>query len=224
MAKILIDAGHGGSDCGAIGYGRKEADDTLKMAKKIGELLKARGVTVFLPDTADIDLANRENCDYFLSIHRDAFSDKSASGATMYIYSKASAETTSKARKIYAEVIAASGFRARGLKKGAANYTDYAVNRDTTMSAGLLELGFITNENDNNIFDIKFNGIAEAIAKALCSIVGVKYEVKKEVNVTSYPTIRNGSTGAYVVKLQARRNALGFNGGKADGIFGAKTQ
>lgn len=188
MAKICIDPGHGGKDSGALGFGRKEKDDVLKLALKIKDLLETQGVTVIMTRSTDKDititnrtaLANKEKCDYFLSLHRDAFSNESANGSNIYIYSKAPAATEKKAETIYNAVINATGFRKRGLIKGAANFNDYGVNRDTVMAASVLELGFITNKSDNAIFDSKNDAIAEAIAKALCSIVGIVYKEKAE--------------------------------------------
>lgn len=188
MAKICIDPGYGGKDSGAVGFGRKEKDDVLSLSLKIKSLLETQGVTVIMTRSTDKDitivnrtaLANKEKCDYFLSLHRDAFSNDSANGSNIYIYSKASDATQKKAQAIYDEVIKASGFKRRGLIKGAANFNDYGVNRDTSMSACILELGFITNKNDNEIFDTKKDAIAKAIAKSLCSIVGVTYKEKTE--------------------------------------------
>ena len=185
MAKICIDPGHGGTDSGGSGLGRKEKTDVLNISLKIKDLLEAQGIVVVMTRTADNDitiasraaLANKEKCDYFLSIHRDAFNDPTANGSSMYIYSKASADTEKKAQTIYDAVIKASGFRGRGLKKGAANYTDFGVNKQTNMSAALLELGFITNICDNALFDAAFDDIAGAIAISLCSAVGVLYTV-----------------------------------------------
>jgi N-acetylmuramoyl-L-alanine amidase len=188
MANICIDPGHGGKDSGAVAYGRKEKDDVLSLALKIKELLIAQGVSVTMTRSTDKDitianrtaLANKEKCDYFLSLHRDAFSNDSANGSNIYIYSKASDATKKKAQTIYDAVIEASGFRKRGLIMGAANFNDYGVNRDTVMSASVLELGFITSKSDNAIFDSKNDAIAKAITKALCSIVGINYKEKTE--------------------------------------------
>lgn len=187
MAKICIDPGHGGSDSGGRGLGRKEKDDVLRMGLRLRDLLEAQGVNVVMTRTGDTNitivnrasLANKAKCDYFLSIHRDAFNDATANGSNIYIYSKASAATESKAQIIYDAVIKASGFRRRGLKKGAANYTDFGVNKQTNMSAALLELGFITNIGDNALFDAAFDDIANAITKALCKVVGVSYKEPK---------------------------------------------
>ena len=47
MSKLIcIDAGHGGNDSGAVGNGIKEKDVVLKIAKKVGGLLKKQGIEV----------------------------------------------------------------------------------------------------------------------------------------------------------------------------------
>ena len=183
MAKICIDPGHGGKDPGGSGLGRKEKNDVLEISLKIRDLLTKQGVQVVMTRetdkdigiTARCDMANKAGCDYFLSVHRDAFSDSTANGASMYIYSKATDATKAKAEKIYNAVLEASGLRSRGVKKGAATYTDYGVNRQTSMPSGLLELGFITNADDNDKFTKHIDNIALAITQAICEICSVNY-------------------------------------------------
>ena len=185
MAKICIDAGHGGKDAGAVNGIRKESNDNLEMALKLQNLLTKQGVKVVMTRENDTNptlaqrtsLANKEKCDLFLSLHRDSFSN--ANGATVYVYSKASQKTQDYGKAIL-DAVAGVGFASRGVKKGAANYTDYAVNRDTTMPACLLELGFISSALDNSTYDRKKDGIALNITKAICKQLGVTY---KEVAV-----------------------------------------
>lgn len=180
--KICIDAGHGGEDNGAVYCGRKEKDDTLTLAKKLQTQLQDQGIEVIMTRTVDkavvlkdrITLANKEKCDYFISLHRDKHTNINASGAGVWIYSKS--QDTEHAKKIQ-KTLLSCGFSDKGIKRGAENYTDYAVNKDTDMLACLAEMGFITNNNDNAIFDEKIEDIASEIAKTLCSIVGVTYKV-----------------------------------------------
>jgi N-acetylmuramoyl-L-alanine amidase len=229
MAKICLDPGHGGSDSGGTGWGRKEKADVLDIALRIKKLLEAQGVSVIMTRTTDKDitiaqrasLANKEECDYFLSIHRDAFADASANGSSMFIYSGASAATEKKAKTIYDAVIKAAPFRKRGLKKGAANYKDYGVNKNTTMSAALLELGFITNKGDNAIFELKKDAIALEIAKALCSIVGVAYKVKTVSNTESgdKKVVYTVQAGAFSVKKNAETQAAKLKAAGFDAII-----
>lgn len=76
---VVIDAGHGGKDCGAVGSKSKEKDITLKVALKTGEYIKKAypDVKVYYTRMKDssVDLyaranvANRNNADLFISIH-----------------------------------------------------------------------------------------------------------------------------------------------------------
>ena len=54
MAKIAIDAGHGGADPGAVYQGRQEKDDNLKLALAVGERLQNNGLDVYYTRTEDI--------------------------------------------------------------------------------------------------------------------------------------------------------------------------
>ena len=238
MAIICIDPGHGGSDSGGTGLGRREKDDVLSICLKIRSLLENQGVTVIMTRTGDKDitiasrcaLANEKKCDYFLSVHRDAFRDATANGSSIYVYSKASDATVAKAQKIYDSVITASGFKRRGLKRGAASYTDYGVNRNTNMSAALLELGFITNKNDNKLFNYNIDNIALGIAQALCDILGVIItpsvkEAATEENTDSNEPVETGdapgySQRVYEWQLAAVKDGFSFPRYGADGVWG----
>ena len=54
MATVVIDAGHGGSDFGATYLGRKEKDDTLRLALAVGNILEENGVNVIYTRTSDV--------------------------------------------------------------------------------------------------------------------------------------------------------------------------
>ncbi len=79
-ATIVIDAGHGGSDPGAVYNGRREKDDNLRLALAVGNLLEQRGYNVVYTRTEDVfdtpgekaRIANRSGADYFVSFHRNS--------------------------------------------------------------------------------------------------------------------------------------------------------
>lgn len=187
MAKrIYIDAGHGGKDPGAVNGNRKEKDDVLKLSNRIRALLIEQGVKVSAARTTDTYLtvnervkrANASKADYFVSLHRNSFSSAGAKGAEVWVYSKTSADTIKKAQRIQDELVKV-GFADRKVKKGAPSYTDFGVNKNTVMPACLVEVGFISNEGDNALFDSKFDALAVGMAKALCANVGVTYKEPK---------------------------------------------
>ena len=78
--KIVLDAGHGGEDPGAVWQGRNEKDDTLKLTLAVGEILENNGFDVVYTRTTDVyqtpfekaQIANRSGADFFVSIHRNS--------------------------------------------------------------------------------------------------------------------------------------------------------
>ena len=78
---IMLDAGHGGRDPGAVYNGRQEKEDTLELTLAIGEILQNNGIDVEYTRTTDVYEspyqkaleANEAGVDYFISIHRNSF-------------------------------------------------------------------------------------------------------------------------------------------------------
>ncbi len=94
VRRVVIDAGHGGKDPGAIGpSGLKEKDVTLKIAKKVAEKLKKRlGCQVYLTRRSDryigltqrTAIANSKKADIFVSIHVNAAKNRRLRGVETY--------------------------------------------------------------------------------------------------------------------------------------------
>ena len=93
LRKVVIDAGHGGNDPGAIGRGGlREKDVNLDVAKRLSVLLQAAGVQTVLSRSSDkfvplsirVDIANRSQADLFISIHSNANPSRSLSGFEVY--------------------------------------------------------------------------------------------------------------------------------------------
>ena len=80
MPKIIVDAGHGGYDNGAVYNGRREKDDNLALALAVGEALMEKGIDVEFTRVEDIyqapvekaQIANQNKADYFISFHRNS--------------------------------------------------------------------------------------------------------------------------------------------------------
>ena len=92
---IMLDAGHGGRDPGAVYNGRQEKDDTLKLTLAVGQILEDRGLDVEYTRTTDIyetpvqkaREANEAGVDYFVSIHRNSTPESNkASGVESLVY------------------------------------------------------------------------------------------------------------------------------------------
>lgn len=90
---IALDAGHGGSDPGAVYNGRREKDDNLKLAMAVGDILKNEGMDVFY--TRDNDIyetpfkkatdANNSGADYFVSFHRNSGENPNAASGVQVL-------------------------------------------------------------------------------------------------------------------------------------------
>ena len=80
MATVMLDAGHGGFDNGAIYNGRREKDDNLNLTLAVGNILENNGIDVLYTRTTDIyqspnekaRIANESDADYFVSFHRNS--------------------------------------------------------------------------------------------------------------------------------------------------------
>ena len=89
---IMIDAGHGGKDPGAIGNGINEKWVTLTLSKLLGERLKKQGFSVLYTRQNDVFvaldqravLANNKKADLFISLHVNASKDKNTNGLETY--------------------------------------------------------------------------------------------------------------------------------------------
>ncbi|MBR2260519.1 MAG: N-acetylmuramoyl-L-alanine amidase [Paludibacteraceae bacterium] len=99
---VVIDAGHGGKDAGAIGYTLKlqEKSVNLKTALKLGALLEkepgvkviyTRKKDVFIPLDDRAQIANKAKADLFISIHANAAENRSAKGTETYTLGSSSA-------------------------------------------------------------------------------------------------------------------------------------
>ncbi len=171
---IALDAGHGGSDPGAVYNGRNEKDDNLRLALAVGDILKNKGVDVVYTRTDDIyetpfkkaTDANDAGADYFVSFHRNSGENpNTASGAQTLIYSNGG-EKEKIARNIQDNLVE-QGFKDLGIVER----PNLVVLKRTRMPAVLIETGFINNDKDNAKFDDDFDAIANAIAAGILTTI-----------------------------------------------------
>ena len=172
---IVIDAGHGGFDNGAMYQGRKEKEDNLRLALAVGKILEQQGYDVVYTRTSDIyqspyekaQIANETGADYFISFHRNwAENDNTYNGIQTLIYGGEDERARRLAESINEE-LEKTGFKNLGIEER----TGLAVLRRTEMPAVLIEAGFINHDRDNEIFDNNFNEIASAIAMGIERVV-----------------------------------------------------
>lgn len=156
MAKIYLDPGHGGKDPGAVGNGINEKDITLKITKKIAEILKKNyvGVEILETRTTDeylslsqrTDKANKWGADVFLSCHVNSSTNSAAVGFDSHIYTDVDSKTRAFQNVMHEEIlrkIKPFGIADRGKKQN-----DFHVLRESHMTAILTENLFISNKAD----------------------------------------------------------------------------
>lgn len=168
--RIALDAGHGGSDPGAVYKGRQEKDDTLNLTLAVGDILKKNGIDVYYTRTTDeyetpfkkATDANNSGADLFVSIHRNSSENPNQySGVETLVYSDTGLKAE-VARNINNQLEDA-GFKNLGVDER----KNLVVLKRTKMPAVLVEVGFINNDKDNYLFDEEFDSIAQAIADGI---------------------------------------------------------
>ena len=167
VCRIVLDAGHGGVDRGASAADACEKEINLQVVYKLKALLEALGAEVILTRTDDsfislldrAELANEEEADLFVSIHCNYYTESaSVAGFEAYYYTNPKAEYL--ADQIVRGIKAAGTFRARNIR-----YEELSVLMNTQMPAVLLELGFLSNEQERD--DL----CNEAYQSALASVI-----------------------------------------------------
>lgn len=167
---IAIDAGHGGADPGAVYEGRQEKDDVLRLAMTVGDILEKNGINVVYTRITDeyetpfkkATDANQAGADYFISFHRNSsVRPEMYDGFETLVYNNAGvkAEMAEKINENMAEI----GFKNNGITER----PNLVVLKRTQMPALLLEVGFINNSQDNELFDMRFEEIAQGIADGI---------------------------------------------------------
>ena len=174
--KIMLDAGHGGNDPGAVYGGRQEKDDNLRLAMAVGNILSQNGIDVVYTRTDDVyqspiekaRLANASGADYFISFHRNSSPEPNQySGVETLVYNQSGRKLT-MAQNIK-RALENIGFKNLCVK----SRPGLVVLRRTRMPALLIETGFINTPEDNERFDENFNEIARAIADAILTTLDV---------------------------------------------------
>lgn len=175
--KITLDAGHGGSDPGAIGAsGTREKDVTLKITKKVQELLKKKGAKVSMTRTGDkdvygpnasdvqelqarVDVAEDNDADAFISIHINSSTNKNVGGFSSYYYPKTSNDAR-LAQAVQDRLVKNFGLDDLGIRKA-----NFYVNKRCSMPSTLLELAFISNPKEEKL--MKSNWYINKLAKSI---------------------------------------------------------
>lgn len=188
LCTVLVDAGHGAPDGGAVGVnGTVEKDINLEIAKKTGEVLEGKGIRVLYtregdeglqeknPDTIRkmkvsdmnkrLEIMRKSKADLFLSIHMNSFPKENVSGLRVF-YAKNHPEGEELAEKIQDKISSVTGAATYAVK--AADEKLFLM-KNPPMTSVLVECGFLTNraEEEKLNDDMYQAKIAWAMADAV---------------------------------------------------------
>ena len=166
---IMLDAGHGGSDCGAIRNNINEKDIVLDITKRVEKLLKKKGYVVAMTRETDtyvsledrVEMSETFNPDIFISIHVNSSNSDTPYGIETHYYKDNSLVL---AKNMHAAMLNNINSKDRGLFKS----KFYVINH-TTAPAVLLEVGFLSNpqERAQLITESRKNATAKAIVEGI---------------------------------------------------------
>ena len=212
MAKVFINAGHGGKDSGAVKY-LVEKDINLKMAKACRDYLVANGVEVLMGRDADVDrtstqitnMCNNYKPDCAVDIHNNAGGGK---GFEVYHSINSSSKGISLAKAIEQEVIKI-GQNSRGLKSRRGDNGDYYYFiRQISCPSIICEGVFVDNEQYAILADTdeKCKKFGEAYAKGILNYLGISYN-NNPVPSSNGDTLHCVQVGAFKQKENAEKLA-----------------
>ncbi len=149
---VVIDPGHGGRDPGAIGIGGlRESEIVLDISQQLSQFLEQQGLITRMTRTSDeevdlaprVDLANRMNADLFVSVHANAISlsRPDVNGLETYYFSSGQELAGYIHRSVLQSI---PEMRDRRIRRA-----NFYVLRNTQMPAVLVEVGFVTGDEDS---------------------------------------------------------------------------
>ncbi|MFW6308475.1 MAG: N-acetylmuramoyl-L-alanine amidase [bacterium] len=170
---IIIDAGHGGFDPGAIGpSGVREKDITLNLAREVDSRLSDSGYNVKLTRDRDefislperVKIAEDENAGLFVSIHANAARNSYSNGTETYISLNGPELDMNLAQRIHSSLMEEIKLEDRGIRKD-----NFYVIKNTTMPSVLTEVAFLSNSHEESLLDSELfrRRVARSIADGI---------------------------------------------------------
>jgi N-acetylmuramoyl-L-alanine amidase len=228
---VAFDPGHGGRDSGAVREGIREKDINWKVANLAAEVLHKQGFGAVI-DRAEnqnpgfgerVSVASRAKAALMVSIHTNSYADASAQGTEAFYQPKGATESRRLAQLLMDTVASRAGTSSRGLKVGKSPFP-YA------MPSALIELAFLSNENERNMLvntpDLFAQAIAEAViqfTEGKCSIASQPTGGFKSGDIVSLKT-EGGSEGARWLDGITSKGTVGLAQSLEAGYSGTKWQ
>lgn len=182
---VYVDAGHGGTDPGAVANGIREKDVNLAVALRVRDKLRAQGVQVIMNRETDVFVAFQDTAAHANSVKPDAFISIHANAAIAAAYGIETYYNKSidlpLANEIHSRLISYTSANNRGVK-----WNEFYVTKHTTMPAILTEVGFVTNATEAAKLNTSSyqNTLANSITDG-----AIKY-LKDNVSLSSIPSER----------------------------------
>ncbi|CEN87085.1 N-acetylmuramoyl-L-alanine amidase family protein [Paraclostridium sordellii] len=211
--KWYLDFGHGGKDPGAIGKNNtKESEIVLKIGLIIKEILEksnekvitTRQNNTYYSLSQRCNKANKENCNYFISIHMNSSSNISAKGSETWIY-----DTNSKIYNLGKKLTSNLSKNLNTPNRGVKESKKFSILKNTKMPAIIIEIDFISNPEIENLC-LKENylqKVAQTIASTLLNFI--------DKEIVSNPSLYKVTIGAFkdknnAIKLKNEAISKGF--------------
>ena len=203
---VVIDAGHGGQDNGALGSdGSKEKDIALQVANRVKALNRNDSLNIILTRNTDafIDLrertaiAKRNNANLFLSLHLNADEDRTMKGKGMDIYVSARNKENEKSSQLFGSLLHKNLVPVYGISAELKSRKELGVwvldDPEARNAAALLQMGYITNDQDLGFMKNPVNQdkVAMAILKTLESYTEGEQPVAFLMRDSATPTTAN---------------------------------
>ena len=179
LFKVVIDAGHGGSDVGATRDNIYEKDITLKIAKMVEKNLNKKKIKTYMVRDKDKTVSLQERSDYsneikpdlFVSIHVNSSTNDTSYGIETHWYKEDSKKYAQYVHKEMAKKVKDW----KTVDRGLFNSKFYVINH-TDAPAILCEIGFISNKEEREkIITVKRQEeIAEAVSNGICNYLKAK--------------------------------------------------
>ncbi len=182
---IMLDAGHGGSDPGALGTlnGKtiNEKDLTLAITYKVKAILESNGYKVAMTRTGDTlptlaqrpEMANNKDCALFVSIHINSATSEEANGTEVFFSEENNDDKYGVTSQEFATNVLEGMLKYLKSRDRGVRMANWAVTRRANMPAVLLEVGFISNAKELKLMctDDYQNKAATGIAEGIINTI-----------------------------------------------------
>ena len=176
--KWYLDFGHGGKDPGALGSkNTKESDTVLKIGMLVKSKLEKHSEKVITTRESDsfyslehrTNKANKESCDYFISIHMNSSTNKTAKGTETWVY-----DSKSKIYNLAQNLCSNLSTNIKTSNRGVKESKKFSVLKNSKMPALLIEIDFISNPEIENLCanESYIKNVADTISSTLLSFAG----------------------------------------------------